>query len=44
VREFDRLLTQKLLFSIVSVALLAGVIKFQGIFAEAPGQATQLTR
>jgi hypothetical protein len=41
VREFDRLLTYKLLLSIVSVALLAAVIKIQGIFADSPGRATK---
>ena len=39
VREFDRLLTQKLLFSIVSVVLLVAVIKLQGIFADGPSRA-----
>ena len=44
VREFDRLLTQKLLLSVVSVVLLAGVIKMQGIFADPPGRATERAR
>jgi len=43
VREFDRLLTQKLLLSVVSVVLLAAVIKIQGIFADPPGRDTRAT-
>jgi len=44
VREFDRLLTQKLLFSIVSVVLLVGVIMMQGIFADSPGRDMESAR
>ena len=44
VREFDRLLTQKLLLSVVSVALLVAVIKIQGIFADPPGRGTEPAR
>lgn len=38
VREFDRLLTQKLILSAVSVVLLVGVIRIQEIFADGPSR------
>jgi len=39
IREFNRLLVNKLVFSIVSLALLSAVIRFLDIFAEKPKQA-----